>query len=287
MDWSLIEHGDAEVEKTWWPRLGPLFPNYEVFWRSYVVPQTFRMIDPANVMLRPDSPPILRDLANANFGTFQYIAHATEALDNLVDQVNVPTLSTFFNMLYAARRCVARFFAASRKVAGEYGGPQINAEEARFRTLGLSGAWDSYDEAARLVDAYHGALTHEPVLIRVGDLIPAGKWVREFSDVAQLPRLTESILRQKFSPASAVAGGLHSSFLANLNDLWSGILREMAQLPRLQELITDLRSPSQGDHTLGRELAGAQLSAWAPQSGSSLTVRPSEIGGIQYDRLKR
>jgi len=77
--WTLEQHGDRR-ERTWGKDVGRNFPRYEKFWREHVVPVTFRVLNPANLYMRPSVPVHLRRLGTAHYWIFYHLAGAYEIL---------------------------------------------------------------------------------------------------------------------------------------------------------------------------------------------------------------
>src|SRR5271157_2423115 len=84
--YSIAEHGDRR-EQEWWPLLEKSFPNYQVFWRRYVVPVTNRIdssITPFGrpwYRVRPDIKPRFETLAVTHYSVFYFVARALEKLN--------------------------------------------------------------------------------------------------------------------------------------------------------------------------------------------------------------
>ena len=79
----LTAHGDA-LERFYWPKVSAVIPNYEMFWREFIVLLTER-IDPSaatgSIRLRMDIPEIYERLLMANYSTFYYFVLTSAQMD--------------------------------------------------------------------------------------------------------------------------------------------------------------------------------------------------------------
>jgi len=76
MHYTLEEHGD-EFEKMFWPVLRHNFPNYETFWREFVVPLTAR---PYGIGIRPKVDVCLEDMCMAHYSVYYHLGVARELI---------------------------------------------------------------------------------------------------------------------------------------------------------------------------------------------------------------
>ena len=192
--WDLKEDGDG-LEQCWCDYIRGKFPRYEEFWRSYIVPQTFRILRKDVIILRPGSPALLRALANASYGVCQHLVEARSALDN-EDLTHNHTVYQFFQRLYSVSENVDRFLAATRKVVGAYGGPQVKDNAKRFQLHKKSKLWTDYVDVVGRIKKYRGPYAHENEIVRIGDLLPTSEVLEKYSDLATLAPLLARIIRE-------------------------------------------------------------------------------------------
>src|SRR5450631_2769565 len=78
---NLRDHGDRH-EQEGWKLVQDRFPNYELFWRLYVVPLTNRTSDGTRdsswIRLRSDVPAEWEKLAVCHYSVFYYLARAAQ-----------------------------------------------------------------------------------------------------------------------------------------------------------------------------------------------------------------
>ncbi len=81
--WNLIEHGDV-YEKRGWPNFGLRFPNYEEFWRQFIVPMSCRECTPPGqplwIHFRKDVDPDAQRIAMAHYSIFRALAYINEII---------------------------------------------------------------------------------------------------------------------------------------------------------------------------------------------------------------
>lgn len=76
MHYTLSEDGDDQ-EKRYWSYLEPVFPNYELFWREFIIPLTNR---PSNIRIRKDVDEKLERMAMAHYSAYYHLGRAYEIL---------------------------------------------------------------------------------------------------------------------------------------------------------------------------------------------------------------
>src|SRR5258706_6638584 len=73
--WTLRDDGD-EVEQQFHAEINQLVPSYERFWQEYIVPQTYRVLDPKNIGLRSSPPVEAQDTADRTYASVRALTRA-------------------------------------------------------------------------------------------------------------------------------------------------------------------------------------------------------------------
>lgn len=76
MEYNLFQHGDF-FERNYWFLLAEDFPNYQIFWRDFVVPLTGRDAD-GSIGLRNGIHPLLEEMAMTHYSIFNHVVFAQE-----------------------------------------------------------------------------------------------------------------------------------------------------------------------------------------------------------------
>lgn len=154
---NLTDHGDRH-EHQLWELVRDRFPNYEVFWRYYVVPLTNRtgvgIQDSSWIRMRSDVPPDWEKVAICHYSVFYYLSRAAQRRIELFDRnADAPTHPE--DVVYLLQTCcenVHYFYNALRAVAKNAVDylPRQCPTEFPFRSI----------------NAYRNLLLHNPVLGR-------------------------------------------------------------------------------------------------------------------------
>ncbi len=161
-----LEKDGDELEKRFYPRLSALFPNYEQFWQTVIVPATMREID-GNLGLRPGVAKDFELLAMSHYSCYCHLGIAHEMLEMAGAR---PYLydDYFFHLDAAVEMARNRFLRYCEKVWEEVG---LAEYRVRFETK-LGSDWQDkkseFEQLARDVTRYRNAFTHDP---RIGRII--------------------------------------------------------------------------------------------------------------------
>jgi hypothetical protein len=221
---NLEADGDRH-ERRMWPLVAKLFPSYQIFWRSFIVPMSYRTdhmltkLDPQWYRLRSGIPPHFERLAMAHYSVFYWTARGMERLK--VAEASYPEDVLF--LFDSALDCLDIFIADVRRVAKDCGltlksipKEQVSKSAAPFKT----------------VRAYRNTILHNPVLGRGisfdGTFIVTEDHLRtakeSWSFAASLPA-------DAFVSVSALLDQVAAEFLRGLEYLWSGLAAELLASP--------------------------------------------------------
>jgi hypothetical protein len=86
MEYTIAKHGHSSETRFWNPYLKGRFPNYERFWREFIVPLTNR---PHNTSLRKDISEPKEQIAMAHYSTFYHLGMAYHLLNDLSKEYGI------------------------------------------------------------------------------------------------------------------------------------------------------------------------------------------------------
>lgn len=158
--WNLSEHGDIE-ERTWWPKIGSNFPNYEVFWREHIVPLTCRAICPSNIRLRPSVLRHFSQLATAHYATFLHVARSHVFLPTFTPTTDPPLMYEFYSHLSSIQDTISKFHHATNAILDRYDVAYIPDLTIRLKRFGDSDLGREYDDTFKTIDNYRNHLIHD------------------------------------------------------------------------------------------------------------------------------
>jgi predicted transcriptional regulator len=238
---NLDDHGDHH-ENQRWSVVKTRFPNYEIFWRRFIVPLTNR-IDPAIsqgdvrwIRLRPIVPEQFEKLAVCHYSIFYYLSRAAQRRT----QVSQDQPAFVDDVVYLYETClenVHHFFGALRDLATDFN-VQVDYLPKQHPHNYPRVAWDIY--------AYRNVLLHNPVLgRRVSDVgtwlpkIPARiKTSQQACDhLAQFRfswKKVEKLPQHDFIAADTLLQSFEEGVSNYVNDTWGKLLMDL-QTMRSQE----------------------------------------------------
>jgi len=132
--WNLAEHGDGP-ERAWESNIASGFPNCERFWAVHVVPLTYRIFDPSNILVRAAATKKLEALATNNYAVFGHLVACHELLRSGGEAFARRDVYTFYSRLYSVSETARKFLAAVTVVLRTYGGVCI-PDTRRFKSHG-------------------------------------------------------------------------------------------------------------------------------------------------------
>jgi len=246
---SLLAHGDT-FESERWTVVKDRFPQYEVFWRSYVVLLTNRINpsispnDPSWIRLRTDIPPRFEKLAVCHYSVFYYASRASERrIESKLHKENVDSarlaVEDVFYLLETCAENLSFFFDAISDIAGDFGIPLDSLPEQLPKRFPF-----------REINAYRNLLLHNPVL---------GRKITD--NETFLPKLPESVQDaeayfapfnfswsaignlpdDKFTPASTLLENLENGLLGYLDEKWVMTNRAIEKIRATEKFKTILK----------------------------------------------
>jgi len=157
---TLAKNGDRR-EREWGKEVSVNFPRYEEFWREHVVPLTFRVLNPANLYMRPSVPVHLRRLGTAHYWIFYHLAGAHEILRSPFPGVG--RLYDFYSRLSSVsgpkNSLLTEMLRATHDVVAAYGGTPRGDRKHALRGYGAA-IEDQAKRVDRRIDAYRNWLQH-------------------------------------------------------------------------------------------------------------------------------
>jgi hypothetical protein len=282
-----IENDGDVWEKRFHPRLFPLFPNYDEFWRIVIVPMTIRENN-GGIDLRPAVNRDLELLAMSHYSCYYHLGVASELLESVG---KLPCLyDDFFLHLGASVEMInERFLVYCDKIW-----EQTGLLETRRRFVDMLGDnWRvckaAFDALAEEASLYRNATAHNPKLAQALDRNTQKFWYPNkaaldhnknmtWSDVAKLSFPSDFVERE------SLVYRLMAEVTSSINALWPeliGLFKYLMTLNAYRDLIpTNVRPTEVGviGYTTGHGVryAGAEPNdddAYSSASGTS--YRPS------------
>lgn len=224
---NLSEHGDRH-EQEGWRLLADQFPNYELFWRRFVVPLTNRTGDGPRdsswIRLRSNVPAEWEKLAVCHYSVFYHLARAVQRrIELFAEKECAPTHPE--DVIYLLQTCcenVSDFYDALRSLANNAVSylPRQSPKEFPFREI----------------NAYRNLLLHNPVLGRgelhgetllpklPEDLRYIDSWASnlKFSWTA-----VERLPKEDFISARTLLQELENGLARYLNGTWAKLISDL------------------------------------------------------------
>jgi hypothetical protein len=223
------QHGSQE-EKDLFPLVANEFPNYEIFWRRYIVPCTYR-IDPSamgSIRIRPDAKRFEK-MAMSHYSTFFYFAHATRAL-GVANSYELLANIVFF-LLDSSIDNLELFLKQIKEISSDFG-----------QRVKLGQPRNGNDFITQISD-YRNTLAHNPVLGRAVnhqglEMLPIHRVLKKVErSWLEIEKLTEN----EFRETREVIEELRRAYAAYLNKKWADVLECMDN--RRDEFLSLLRIP--------------------------------------------
>jgi len=89
MEYTIAKHGHFSEKRFWNPYLKDRFPNYERFWREFIVPLTYRPQNTHDTRLRKDISEPEEQIAMAHYSTFYHLGMAYYLLSDLSEEYRI------------------------------------------------------------------------------------------------------------------------------------------------------------------------------------------------------
>lgn len=113
MGYTIQKDGDY-YEVRYWPFLKNIFPNYETFWKHYIVPLT-RRAEGKGIHLKPNIDPLLESMAMSHYSIYYHLGVSLELQSKLV--MEFP--EEIFYHISASSEMVERFVLIMAKLLSE------------------------------------------------------------------------------------------------------------------------------------------------------------------------
>jgi len=241
--WNLSKHGDIE-ERTWWPKIGPNFPNYEVFWREHIVPLTCRVVCPSNIRLRPSLAKRFSHLASSHYAVFKHLARSHNILASSRLSASGSLVYEFYSHLCSVQDMMNRFHSATNTILDKYDRgyvPDLKRRLARFGDRTLA---SDYDDSFDVIAKYRNHAMHDYGGIMFDGKVPKADKLEDYDDLVVLSHLLaapnrDQMLNEDFINAD-IQGAADLARLENLLDrIWGVILREFEEMEHLEKYRAD------------------------------------------------
>jgi hypothetical protein len=272
LSWTLAEHGD-QPEREWAAAISSRFPNYERFWAIHVVPLTYRIVDPHNILVRPTIRKELEDLGTSHYAVFLNLVACHRLLRSDGATFARQEVPNFYSRLYSVREMARRSLAAVKVVLREYGGVCIPNEKRRFDAHGKPGLSARVTEAfeTRTCD-YRRQQVHGWGLPNIDEKIPRRKFLARWlgKGLGEIARFrieanVEQRVATEFVDALEQATDDLTFVEDVLNDVWEMALGELDGLRDVDRYRKDQRAGG----NVGPSGPAGRIFQWNVSSSSS------------------
>ena len=217
---QLADHGDRRERRLWALASGEL-SQYEVFWRTLIVPLTNR-VDPTIEFgseswfrLRRHLPRVYEDVAMSNYSVLYYAVSAFEQIGIVRSQVGLNQHSQLelpFFLLQVCVENVKTLHSTSRQLLGRLHAPCNLPKHP--------------EKVYRVIGAYRNAFTHDPVMGRATthgkEMIPPVEMLPRTGANRQFLRWsqTEAIPNERMVDGLECLEGIWNQLTEFLQELW-------------------------------------------------------------------
>lgn len=220
---QLADHGDRR-ERRLWALASRELSEYEVFWRTLIVPLTNR-VDPTIEFgseswfrLRHHLPRVYEDVAMSNYSVLYYAASAFEQIGVVRSQIGLNQHSQLELPFFFLQVCVENvktLHSTSRQLLGRLHAPCNLPKHP--------------EKVYRVIGAYRNAFTHDPVIGRATthgrEMIPPVEMLPRTGANRQFLRWsqTEAIPSERMVDGLEYLEGIWSQLTEFLQKLWSAL----------------------------------------------------------------
>jgi hypothetical protein len=220
---QLADHGDRR-ERRLWALASRELSEYEVFWRTLIVPLTNR-VDPTIEFgleswfrLRHHLPRVYEDVAMSNYSVLYYAASAFEQIGVVRSQIGLNQHSQLELPFFFLQVCVENvktLHSTSRQLLGSLHAPCNLPKHP--------------EKVYRVIGAYRNAFTHDPVMGRATthgrEMIPPVEMLPRTGANRQFLRWsqTEAIPSERMVDGLEYLEGIWNQLTEFLQKLWSAL----------------------------------------------------------------
>ncbi len=229
--YNLNQHGDSR-EQDWWCLLADDFPEYEVFWRRYIVILTSRIDpkilrgDPRWIYFRDSVPELYAKMAMSHYSVFYFLARATR----LIQSPRPIFPEDAFYLLDACVDNLKWFFGWTREIIRDLG------SEVSFLPSQFPGK--DAPKVVHEIQEYRDVMLHNPVLARkIGpgiELIPKRGCLKE---VQHSWRQAAGLKEGDWVDSRSLLSGLRASLLSFMCEQWSRIIETLDEKRKTEKFI--------------------------------------------------
>jgi hypothetical protein len=246
--WTIAEHGDGP-EKAWYGDMRKLFPVYESVWANHVVPLTYRIKEPARLLLvRPGVPARLRRFAKAHYGVYFRLARARREEADQSALRSLLGLEPFYINLHAAVGLIAPLLITLNEVLLHYrpGWKSCRKVEKWAELWSTPDLLREWRVLTKQIGIYRDVAAHSTPMVTFDGLVPnpeallrvrgdgredrARDW-NPFQDLAQLAKLqADPNAQSDYKDVSILAREHMERSLRLCNSIWEKVEHELAPL---------------------------------------------------------
>ena len=260
--YSLAEHGDSR-QRACASQMARLWPSYELFWRSHLVPLTFRPYQAGNYFIRPTQTRVLLRLADSSYAAFFHFAGCLDWRDDLPrgntqgKRRSSECLYCFFSHAGSLLDAVVEFCDAVNAVLRHYRADEafhvFRDADSGFKRLGPDRASLEQREFRTLSERlkpYRNFLVHSrPVLVQ-NDYMPRVQSIREMTGLTVISQVARkgALLDEHFEPIEPTLDDLLQAMGAVLDLVWARGERALQEIdnPKYRQDQLYLRPDDEG-----------------------------------------
>ncbi|HJW29521.1 MAG TPA: hypothetical protein VJ508_09770 [Saprospiraceae bacterium] len=234
-----IEKDGDYWEKKFHPRLFPMFPNYDEFWRLAIIPLTDRA-HTGGIDLRSNIDRNLKLLAMSHYACYYHLGVAGEHLDASLDFPHAFD-DLLLHLITSVEMVTRRFITICEKIWDETG--LIETRQAFYNSLGVS--WQAnlktFEEIGNEISQYRNAIAHNPKLAQVYADKSTQVWIPKYVTLVENENMTGSDLAallpdcpEHFVERDRLALRLMTELPGSINSLWPEVISMFQYLSRLE-----------------------------------------------------
>lgn len=214
---NILSHGDP-FERGAWHLVSKEFPNYEVFWRKYIVILTNRVdtsvpaSSPQWILTREGVPDEYEKMAMCHYSIFCHLVRAIEGMEGTPHA----SIEDTFYLLDSCCDNVCLFFQSINRIVYNLGGPDnlMPTQKNRFP-----------DVVGEIAD-YRNTMLHNPLIGRVqgetGEFVPK----RAFLNAVKFSwRKAHRLTQEQMINSRELLSTLRAQLLQYLQEQWGTIVK--------------------------------------------------------------
>jgi len=243
VQFRLSTHGDS-LERKSANFLSEHVPAYEPFWKSHIVPLTFRVVHERLNYVRPSLGREVLALANSSYATMHHLVWANyyrTTLEKTSTNARYQRTELLYCFFSHARSCVdalGYFAEAVDRVSQNLGMSAVfNAVMNSKKAWTFFPKYDAlFSKVCIVIGKYRNTVVHECPVYLVRDVMPVSEHLEEYKALG-LASLANTVRngrasRDDWVPVSAAIDKMFLDLVGLANEWWSQAEKSLDRLPR-------------------------------------------------------